>query len=381
MRINYRTLVAVLLFSATLVLAACRTLPLNGKLPDELTASKIASVEENAPFAVAPDGNVVALVSSGLQLLHVPSKERVLMTAKTPRKLAWSPFGTSLAALFIEGQQSRVIAYDQYGTTVAEAVIEAQLTDIGWLAEDEIALGGAIIKQFKFGSNYRTILYRWKPGHDLPVAADLRDTTLRPATIKKWLDVLNRGPLMDFSSQTPLISYLHPVDPPLFNAYYKLIVKDLASGKELEVASVGLFSGGAKLSADGEKLLFGAGNGETVLRNPWSAEDLIKADSPGLNPSLSAATEIWFADGALFRSGELLSQLAPGAMAQFTADGSRLFLSAGSGLYLLRGLKTASETLFVPSLVDKVQKLRSLRTEGLISAAEYKEAIKRIAQQ
>lgn len=373
------------LFSATLLLfplllAACQTLPLNGKLPDNLAATKIASVDQDSPFAVAPDGIVVALVDGGLQLFHIPTRQQVPLSASTPRKLAWSPFGNSLAALFREGEKSRVITYDQYGTAIAEAVIAAPLTDIGWLSENELALGGQLIKSYKFGSNFQNVLYRWKPGRDTPVVNNLRNSTLQPATVNKWHALLARGPLMDFSSQTPLVSYLQPVEPPLFTPYYKVIVRDLASGRELEVATVSLSSAGARLSADGEKILFGDGKGSTVLRNPWSEEVLGNVSSPGLSPALSADAGSWFADGALFRNGALLTQLAPAAAAQFTPDGSRLVLQTGGDLYLLTGLKAADGALFVPALNEKIQKLRSLRAEGLISPKDYQQALARITQ-
>jgi len=377
---NLNNLLPAALLLLAMQLAACQTLPLNEKLPDNLAAEKITSVDANAPFAVAPDGSVVAMSSSGLRLFHIPTKEHVQLSAKTPRKLAWSPFGTSLAALFSEEQQSRIITYDQQGFPLAETVIEAQLTDLGWLSEQELALGGTIIKQYRFGSNYRSMLYRWQPGKNAPVASELRNSTLQPATISKWQAYLQRGTLMDFSSQTPLISYLHPVEPPLFTPYYKVVIKDLASGKEMEVASVSLYSQGARLSADGEKILFGDGSGSTSLRNPWSEEELCKATSPGFQPAISPDTCSWFADGALFRTGSLVAPLAAGAAAQFTADGSRLVVQAGSELYLLTGLKAVEGSMFIPALDAKIQKLRSLKLEGLISPQEYKEALEKLVQ-
>jgi hypothetical protein len=197
----------------------------------------------------------------------------------------------------------------------------------------------------------------------------------------RWQAFLGRGPLMDFSSQTPLISYLHPVDPPVFTPYYKLIIKDLASGREMEVASVGLGSAGARLSADGEHILYADGKGQTLVRNPWSDEVLFTVNSPGVKPALSPESGSWFADGALFRNGSLLTPLAPGAEAQFTPDGSSLLIKAGTELYLLHGLKPAGGILFVPALEEKIQKLRQLRLEGLISPKEYRETLERMTAQ
>lgn len=377
---NRNLLPVVALLLSALLFTSCRSLPLNGRLPENLTAVKITTVDEGTPFAVAPDSNVVALVSSDFKLFHIPSGESVTLSAKRPHKLAWSPFGLTLAALFREDGKSRIITYDGFGTAIAETVIDAPLTDIGWLSENELALGGAIVKEYKFGSNYRTMLYRWQPGRDDPVASELRDATLQPATIRNWQAFLKRGPLMDFSSQTPLISYLHPVDPPLFTPYYKLVVRDLVSGRELEAAAVSLSSAGGRLSADGEKILFADGKGLTLLRNPWSDTVIASVNSLGTGPALAADAGSWFADGALFRNGKLVSQLATGAVAQFSADGSRLFLAAGDELFLVSGLKPAEGTLFVPALTEKLQKLRSLRAEGLITPQEYRDSLEKMAK-
>lgn len=380
MNCSRRLLLSVTLLVLALLLAACRSLPLNGPLPENLTAVKITSVDAGTPFAVTPEGNVVALVKGECKLYHIPSGEQVLLSPKRPHRLVWSPFGLSLAALFHENGTSRIITYDQIGTAVAETVIDAPLTDIGWLSENELALGGAVIKEYRFGSNYRTMLYRWKPGRDVPVASELRDTTLQPATMRTWQTLLKRGPLMDFSSQTPLISYLHPVDPPLFTPYYKLVVRDLASGKEVEAAAVSLNADGGRLSGDGEKILFGDGKGATLLRNPWSDTVLFSVAAFGAGPVLSADADSWFADGALFRGGRLVTPLAAGAVAQFSTDGSHLFLRAGDELFRISGLKPAAGSLFVPALTEKLQKLRSLRAEGLISPQEYQDALERITR-
>jgi hypothetical protein len=375
-----KRLIPAVLMLLAMQLAACRTLPFNDKLPENLAIEKIAGSDENSPFAFAPDGSSVALARSGLKLFHMPRKAYVQLSSNTPRKLAWSPFDNAIAALFREEQKSRVIVYDHNGTPLAETVIDAPLTDLGWIGKNELALGGTVIKEYKFGSNYRSILFRWQPGMNAPVASELRDSTLQPNTVKKWRNFLKRGPLMDFSGQTPLISYLHPVEPPLFPPYYKLIIKDLASGREIEVAPVGLSTDGARLSADGELILFGDGYGATVLRNPWSEELLAGGDSPGSNLALAAGGS-WFADGALYRKGALPTPLAPGAAAAFSADGSRLLLQTGSELFLLIGLKPVAEAMINPALNTKIQQLRTLRAGGLISPPEYRESLERILHQ
>ncbi len=366
--------------SVLALLSACRTLPIDGRLPEGLSAEKITSVDEESPFALSPDGKVVAIASSGLKMFHVALKEQIELSGDSPEKLAWSPFGNFLAAIFLKNGKSKIIVYDQYGMPVTETSTDDALTVLGWLSEDEIFAGGIKVKNYKFGSNYRSILYRWSPGRGVPVAGDLRDTTIQPSTYRKWKTALERGPMIDSTGQTAQIFYMQPVTPPLFTPYYKLIIKDLETGKELESGTVSLNSEGGCFSADGETLLIGDGIGSTKLYNPWSEETLFTVVTPGKSTVLSPDGATWFADGSLFRNSKLVTPLAPG-VARFTPDGSRLVISSGGSLYLVTGLKTAEGSRFATSLVDKIQKLRSMRIQGLVTPAEYKETLKRITTQ
>jgi hypothetical protein len=190
--------------------------------------------------------------------------------------------------------------------------------------------------------------------------------------------LLQRGPLLEVSPQSGVLLYLHPVDPPVFTPYYKLIMKDLASGKELEIASVALNSSGGRFSADGENILYADGSGTTLLYNPWTEETLRKTSTFGSNPAFSPEGENWISDGVLFRKDGQNIPLAEGAAAQFSTNGGRVIIGSGSRLYLLSGLKPAEGTMFVPEIAEKVAKLRSMRMQGLVTPAEYKENLQKL---
>ena len=248
-------LTAITALFSLLLLTACSTLPINGTLPDGLTAEKIVSVDRGASFALSPDGNVVAIGSEGSKLLHIPSREHVPLGTKIPLKLAWSPLGYSLAAIYATDDGSSIVVYDQHGIAIAESPVNASLTSIGWLSEDELVAGGFRIKSYTFGSNYQSLFFSWQPGRNMLTEHSLRDTTLQPSTLASGKHLLQRGPLLELAPQSGTLLYLHPVDPPVFTPYYKLIMKDLASGKELEIASVGFNAAGGRFSADGERIL------------------------------------------------------------------------------------------------------------------------------
>lgn len=371
-------LILVMALLAQLLFTACSTLPINGKLPDGLAAEKIVTVDSWSPFALAPDVNVLAMASKGLKLFHLPSKENVPLDDRAPVKLSWSPQGYFLAAIYAKDGTSSIAIYDQHGTVIAETPFTAALTSLGWRSENEVVAGGVKVTSYKFGSNYQSLYVSWQPGRSMPAENSLRDTTLQPVTVAQWKPLLERGPMLDTTLQSGALLYLHPIDPPLFTPYYKLILKDLASGKELEIASAGLTSSGGRFSADGEVILYPDGNGSILLYNPWTEELLRKVSSSGKNPAFSPDGANWIADGALFRKDGTVTPLAEGAEARFSNDGSRVVLREGGEIYLLTGLKPAGGTLFVPAVAEKVAKLRSLRIQGLVTPQEYKDSLQKI---
>ncbi|HZV82200.1 MAG TPA: hypothetical protein VFF53_08540, partial [Geobacteraceae bacterium] len=157
-----------------LLQVGCSSLPITGQLPENLTAEKLADVDENSPLAISPDSKVLAMNSSGLKLFHLPTRQQVEVTDRSARKAAWSPFGYSLAASFKTGSKSSIITYDQYGIKVAEAEVDGEVTDLAWLSESEILAASVVITSYKFGSNFKTVLHRWQPGRTAPVSTPLR---------------------------------------------------------------------------------------------------------------------------------------------------------------------------------------------------------------
>ncbi|NVN99543.1 MAG: hypothetical protein HXX17_09480 [Geobacteraceae bacterium] len=358
-------------------LSACSTLPLNGKLQGGLTVAKVASVDKGTPFSLSPDGSVVAMVSRGLKLFHGASKEEIALAEQVPTRLCWSPHGYFLAALFLKNDESRIVVYSQYGIPIDESSVSARLTDIDWLTDDELIAGGVRAKNFKFGINYQSLYYRWSPGRGLPTETVLKDSTLRVKTYSGWKEAFERGPMLQISRQSPVLLYLHPADPPMYSPYYKLIMRDLESSKELEIASVSLLSGGGKFSADGEKILYGDGV-TTMIYNPWSETTARKVQTPGVMPAFSPDGESWISDGAFFKGDGSVMPLAEGAEAEFSRNGETFIYRAGGNLYQISGIMPLDGVMFVPEVADKVAKLRSMRIQGLLTSREYAESLKKI---
>jgi len=372
---------SLLLFLAGIALtflqAGCSSLPLSGKLPEGLSVEQLTSVDDNAVMAISPDGTVVALTSSGLKLYHIPNRQLLEVTGQTPRRIAWSPNGYSLAATYADSGKSVIHTYDQHGIRVAETAIDGEITDISWLSEAELLTASVEVKSYKFGSNFNSVIHRWQPGRDAPKRIDLKNTTLQPANASRWSTTLSRGPMIDVSRTADQILYLHPVDPPLFTPYLKLILRDLASSKEMEIGPVNLGSHGGRFTADGENVIYGDGIGKVTRYNPWTGETVATLKSAGKELEISPAGDYIFADGALFHGTDMLAMLAPGGTARFTPNGSQLLVAAKGDLYLLSGLHPANEKLLPLQQLEKLLQPRAWRLDNLISARDYKDALEK----
>ena len=253
-----------------------------------------------------------------------------------------------------------------------------QSTDLAWLSENELIAGAYLVTKYKFGSNYKSIIYRWQPGRSAPVSTPLRDTTLQLKTVARWQSLLDRGPMLNVSGTAAYILYMHPYDPPLFTPYYRLVLRELATGREMDSATLGLNASGGKFSLDGETILYGDGTVRTTVYNPWTEETLGSLKSSGKNLELSPVGNHWFADGALYVGDSPVVNLTSGGVARFSPDGKELFIAGNGTLYRLSGLRPGEKGEAAAAQPEKVLQLRSWRIEGLISAKEYREAMERM---
>lgn len=370
----------LLVMAITILQSGCSTLPLTGKLPEGLAVEQLAEIDENSPMAVSPDGTVLAMVSSGLKLFHLPTGQQVDVAERSPRELAWSPYGYTLAASYTAGKKSTIVTYDQHGIKVAETGLDGEITHLSWLSETELLAASVEITGYKFGSNVMSVIHRWQPGSGAPKRIELKNTTLQPATASRWGSLLAGGPKVDVSRTADQILYLHPVEPPLFTPYMKLILRDLANGKEMEIAQVSLASHGGKFTADGEQVIYGDGTGTITRKNPWTGETVATIKGAGKGLAISPAGDYLFADGALHHNTGLLAMLAPGGTASFTPDGRQLLVAAEGDLYRLTGLHPANDRLLPVKQVEKLLQPRAWRLDDLISPRDYKDALEKTRQ-
>ena len=96
----FRALLLLLL----LWLQGCSTLPAT-QLPVQLTLEKIATITPDSPFAPSPDGQQIALVKNGLQLLNMQTGTKIKLSPDAPLALAWHPVDNRLLTAFGQPHQ------------------------------------------------------------------------------------------------------------------------------------------------------------------------------------------------------------------------------------------------------------------------------------
>jgi dipeptidyl aminopeptidase/acylaminoacyl peptidase len=368
-------LLGVLMLTIAGLGSGCSHLPLAAPLPAGLSVSRVGDQRFEAPFAVSPDSRQVALVSSGLHLLELTTETDRLVRSASPAALAWSPAGTKLAAAFSDDTGTVLFIFSPTGDVLAESRVKTPVTSLAWLNDREIAAGGLATTTFKFGVNVATVLYRWD-GSTAPSATTLKETTLRPATARAGEKELARGNKIAFSPLRDEVLFLHPHDPPLFTPHYKVILKNLTSGAEREVAAINLGAGAPLFAADGERVT--VGDGHSPWLDPWKEQQLGSLPAPGRELAVSPAGGYLLIDGTLYRDGAPLLKVAGKVVGHFAANGRSLFLAYDSSLYRLDGLQEPAQPELSPSQADRLRQLRSWRTEGLITPAEYQIAKEKV---
>jgi hypothetical protein len=359
------------------LLTGCHQLPTTAPLPEGLTLARIGSVDAGAPFALSPDHTQLALGRGGLELRHLSTGVTTAVATHIPSALAWSGDGRHLAASFYRDGQSILASYDARGASEGSVSLAGRVTDLCWLADGELLAGGVVLTNYRFGSNYKTLLHRWRPGGEA-ASILLKESTLQPATMKRWAEVLERGPALVLAPDSRSLLYLHPYNPPLFTPYSKLMLRDLESGGELEIGQVSLLSGGGAFSGDGELVAFGDGRELVSQVNPWSGESGSTIKAPGQQFVSSPDGSYWLLDGLLYRFGSPVAMFRPGVTGRFAPDGTGLLVAHEGELYLVRGLSPRPLPEVPPAVLERLRQLRSWRSQGLIESAEYRLVRERI---
>jgi hypothetical protein len=355
------------------MLVSCAGLPVTGDMPHGTTLTPLARVPDGALFVPDPEGRRVALSDDGLALLETATGHRVILSPDDPQAMTWSPDGRHVAAAFRNVRGSEVRIYDTSGTITGTVGIDGNVSALAWRGAHEVLVAAMEVKVFSFGSNFVQALYRWDNGKP-PVRMELQNSTLRPKTGLEGQE-LSRLFTLSLSPFGDAIVYTRLHDPPVYSPNIHYVLRNLATGSEKNVATASLNSGGVKFAGGDDRMLYGDGESETVLRDPWRERNLSAFPGPGHSLAASGGGTTLLIDGRLFRDGKLLLAFPADTSGSFNSDGSLLFLRRGRELFLMTGLPSDPPPKLPADIRDRYLTLRQWRSDGLIDPADFTKTV------
>ncbi|GAC1465566.1 MAG: hypothetical protein PVSMB11_00850 [Desulfuromonadaceae bacterium] len=361
----------ILTVCLTILLSGCAQLPIAGPDAARLTSTVVARLDAEPLFAAAPDGKQVAFSHEGVRVAHLPSGESHTLTTERPLALVWSPDGGRLAVAFGRGTESWITVFGTNGVPVAETAAAGRVGALFWPASDSLLAVTMELEPHKFGTSCREVLLRWQLG-GTPDRTVLHEVTLKPYTLRKWgAELLSRAISPAISPLGDELAYGRIQDPPAFDAYLKVMVRNLSSGTEREIARTGFNDGSARFSADGEELLMDYGSGQILRIAIWSGTEKRVAPFSGRSLAVSPDGRHLLADGRLLDDGREVALFPTRTTGEFLDDG-RLLVVADGTLFLVSGFEASvAGPAMPPEKLERLRTIRAWRASGLISADDY----------
>lgn len=363
-----KTLFAVLVAFSLGSLAGCAsTMP--AQLPEGFQVKPVARADAGAPFDVNRRGAFASLSKGEIEITDAQGKS-VSIARGAASALSFSPSGDRVAAALPSGNLTLLRLLDGDGKVLGETQLTGRVTSVAWRSESEVLAGVLNVKKYSFGSRVTSRLFQWN-GVAAPLATTLNDVTVRPRVGNLPDDVLYNQLIIAVSPYGDEIAYSTLKDPPLFSPYLKIVTRHLESGSASEVAQASLGAGKVVYTPDGDCLVIGDAEKSARRISIPEGKELESWPSAGSNPALSPSGSYVLLDGHLYQKGKEIATFPPEAKGVFLPDGSGLALSYQGRLYLVSGLKDRPGPA-LPADLDRVLKLRRLRSQGLITDQEYK---------
>jgi hypothetical protein len=362
------------------MLVACASQPVYHNLSSGIAIEPVARTAAGSPFAPDPAGKRVAMADDGLALFDVTTRRTTQLSADIPQALAWSPDGRRLAVASRNSGDSRVYICESSGTVIGSSSFPGDVNALRWRGDNELLIATLELKVFSFGINFAQVLYRWD-GINPAARIELNNATLRRQVYQALGPVLPRLLSFALSPYGDAIVYPRLIDPPMFDPHLLFVIRNLATGREREVAPAAVNSGGAVFAGTDDTVLYGDGRVETVLRNPWQARQSAAFPHPGRSLAASAGGRTLFIDGNLYRDGTLLLTFPANAAGAFNFDGTALFVRYEKVLYLVSGLPPDPSPTVPAKSNERLLTLRQWRSEELISPADFMKAIEMMEKQ
>lgn len=362
---------------ATMVLLLCASglgaeaLPMIGALPAGARLVELARRAGDGPVAVAPEGNRIAYADKGLWIRELGSGIGRSVLPGTPTYVAWSDDGDLLAASFELEEQSSIRLFDARGNARGDLKVPGRVSGLQWRADGTLMVMTVVLETFRFGTQMSQVLHRWD-GRSGPQSQVLNASTLMPKLASQLKATLPGRLGFALSPLQDEILYYRLYSPPALNCHLRLVLHHLGSGQGRVLAEVEMNAAGACFDGAGGRILYGDGQQETRLSDPWSDEVLGRFPGEGLQVAMSPSGHTLLLDGRLYLDGRLAATFPSGTRGFFAKKNGALVLTQGSGIYQVAGFQEALTAPLGDAEASRIRELRKWLSEGLIAAQEYR---------
>ncbi len=362
-----------------LLLSSCasqiETLPVEGI--GQLTVHPLAKSFNLDSAEVSIDGRLVAWGDNYLNLYDVANQDHKHLLMTHPDALCWSPDGTLLAAVVPAEGESHLYVFDQNGSAVFDAPFSGRVGRLQWPYAGILTAGVVKHKTYTFGTHMTGQLLQWDKHWQVSKTL-LYETTITPATAFLLADRLHETLDFDISPFGDEVLYTRLFAPPAFAAERYLVLHSLYTTDETRIASLPLLAGKGRLAYDGESVLVAAGLGVVSQLDLWSS-DLLQS-RPGTQFDYDVVSGLLLTGHQLFKDKQLLLELPLQSQAKLSSGGQFLLIRWQKQLYLLAGYPAHKINNPSGPKMLIIQKLRRLRSRGLIEQNEYQQSRERLLQ-
>lgn len=357
-----------LLFLGLLFSSGCSlTSTLFPSLPESRQLVELSDAEL---FAVRPDGEMLAYVADGLNILRLTDRYQQRLTYDSPEALIWAPDGRSLVAAFREAEKTRLVRLTSTAAERSQVLVDEQITDLAWLTDGRLLAMAQTVEKKDDVVLIRASLLIWDSRWDVERI---------PLYRKRFRSRAAAGKLVvqhhfDLSPLKDELVYNRYLDLPTADGRSELILYNLLSGKERFLTETGNRQTAAFLAADAETLLLPVGHRQVQYMNPWKKEVLSSWQTPGEFLQVAPHSALFFVDGKVYANGRLQLTLPFGSKGRFSEDGARLFVAWRRKLYLYDDYEVPEQIQFSGVEKARLQRIRQQRSRGEISIHDYYQA-------
>ncbi len=320
-------------------------------------------------FAIHPDGNTLAYVNNGLELLRLSDGYRQRLLFDAPAAILWSTDGRQLVAAVREGEQTRLVQLTTAAETRSQVFVTEQVTDLAWLADGSLLALAQHIEEEETAVHVQVRLLFWDGSRDVERKPLYRFSYVKPVTeygsfVPRVVHRFDLSPLQDE------LIYNRYLDSPLPGGRIQQVLYNLQTAREQVLSVTDNRQPEALFSADAEHILLPQ-TADVILYNPWTRKAESRWPGSGQAVQIADHRNLFLIDGRLFTGRKLLLQLPAEVKGQFSADGSRLFAVYQRMLYLVEGYPLPEKIQYTELKKLRLQRIRQQRSREEISLREY----------